>query len=274
MTYRRLAVALAASLLAACAGRRVAAPPPPQPLLDPPRLTVQGLTPHGLDAFGVTLEVTGVMENPNPVPMPLEGFDYAVELEGRAVDTGRVDFRTVLPPGGSSAFAVPALLHWLRIPDLAARLGPQRSLALRVTGTARVRGARALPWETEATVVIPPRLPQVSFEGSRVRESSVFQTTLELSLRVRNPNDFPLPTGNLLFDLSVSGSVVANATSQALEEVPPQGEVLVLIPVKFSPLGTVTAALSGAAHLKANVGLKGRAGWGGLEVRVDQKVGL
>jgi LEA14-like dessication related protein len=114
----------------------------------------------------------------------------------------------------------------------------------------------------------------VALERSRVQESTLRQTTLELALRIRNPNDFPLPVGRLRFDLSVSGSVVASAASHALDQVPPHGEVEVLIPVRFSPVGTVAAAVGGVFKLQANVHLKGRAGWGELEVAIDQKIGL
>jgi LEA14-like dessication related protein len=102
----------------------------------------------------------------------------------------------------------------------------------------------------------------------------MMHTTAELAVRVRNPNDFPLPVGRLQFDLLVSGSVVASALSHALDQVPAQGEVMVLIPVRFSPLGTVAAAVGGVFKLQANARIRGRAGWGELEVAVDEKVGL
>jgi LEA14-like dessication related protein len=152
-------------------------------------------------------------------------------------------------------------------------LATRRTLDLRVTGAAHLRGGRPLPWGAEATVALP-YLPSLALEQSKVQESNLRQTTVELTARVRNPNDFPLPVGRLNFDLYVSGSVVANAASHALDQVPAHGEVVVLIPVKFSPLGTVAAAAGGLLKLQANVRVKGRAGWGELEVAVDQKFGL
>lgn len=265
-----LAAALAALLAAGCARR--APLPPPLPPVDPPRLTIEAVAPGAIDAFGVTVEVRGRMENPNPVDLPLTAFDFVIAVDGKPVDAGRLESRLVLPAGGTIDFAVPARLHWTRIPETVAVLASRRSLALRVTGAVHLRGGRPLPWGADATVALP-YLPTLELEQSRVRESNLRQTTVELTARVRNPNDFPLPVGRLNFDLYVSGSVVASAASQALDEVPAHGEVVVLIPVKFSALGTVAAAAGGILKLQANVRLKGRAGWGELEVAVDQKFG-
>jgi LEA14-like dessication related protein len=267
---RVLAAALLLLAAAGCAHRPAA---PALPPLEPPRLTIDAVVPGALDAFGVTVVVRGHMENPNPVDLPVTGFDFSVLVDGRPADAGRVDQRQVLPAGGTAAFDVPARLHWTRVPELAVVLSTRRTLALRVTGAVRLQGAAPLPWGADATVALP-YLPQLALVESRVRESNVMHTTAEFELRVRNPNDFPLPVGHLQFDLLVSGAVVANAQSHALDQVPAHGEVTVLIPVRFSPLGTVKAAVGGVFRLQANVRLKGRAGWGELEVAVDEKVGL
>jgi LEA14-like dessication related protein len=272
IALRPAALAALAGLIAAGCARRIP-PPPPLPPVDPPRLTIEAVAPGAIDAFGVTVLVRGRLENPNPVDLPVSGFDYAVEVDGQAADSGRLDSQLVLPAAGAVDFAVPARLRWSRIPETVVVLATRRSLALRVTGAARLRGVRPLPWGAEATVALPI-LPSLALERSRVRESTLLQTTLELALRIRNPNDFPLPVGRLRFDLSVSGSVVASAASHALDQVAPHGEVEVLIPVKFSPIGTVAAAVGGVLKLQANVHLVGQAGWGELEVAVDQKIGL
>jgi LEA14-like dessication related protein len=268
-------LALAASLAALVAGgcaRRAPAPPPP-PSLKPPRLTIVAVAPGALDAFGVTVEVRGLLENPNPVDLPVSAFDFAIVLDGKSIDSGRFDSHQVLPAGGTIDFAVPARLHWSRVPETVLLFASRRSLDLRVTGAAHLRSGHRLPWGADAMVALPD-LPSLSLEKSRVRESNLMHTTVELTVRVRNPNDFPLPVGRLHFDLLVSGSAVAEAASHALDEVPAHGEVPVLIPVKFSPAGTALAAAWGLVKLQANIRIRGRAGWGGLEVAVDQKLGL
>jgi LEA14-like dessication related protein len=270
MTTRRAALALLV-LAAGCGGKRIRVPPPPP--LDPPRLAIEQVLPASFDAFGATVEVRGRMENPNPVDMPITGFDYAVAVDGRGVDAARLPSRLVIPAGATVPFSVPCTLHWARVPEVVVAFATRRSLDLALTGAVRVYGGQVLPWAADASVVLP-LLPSLELTDSRVREKGFTQITTELTVTVKNPNDFPLPTGKLHVDVIVSGSVVANAQSYALSEVPPLGEAVIIIPVKFSPLGTVGAALGGALKLQAHVRIKGRAGWGGLEVAVDQKVGL
>ncbi len=274
IAMRRAAALAAALLAAACGGRRV---PPPAPVaVTPPVLRVDGVLPQGADAVGVTLSLQGSAENPNPFSLSVARFDYAVALEGQPVGRGQVSSGLVVPARAALPLAVPLRVGWAQIPGFLGLLATRRSLALHVTGAAVVpgpRGPMALPYAVAGEVALPV-LPAVAFQGAALRESSVFQTVVELRLEVRNPNPFPLPTGHLAYDLFLSGVPVAQAASHSLEAVPAGGAAVVVVPVRFSTLGAAAGVLSGAMGGRAEVALRGRAGYGALEVAVDARGGL
>jgi len=264
--------AVLALLAVACGGgRRV--PPPPPVAIDPPALRIETFAPESLDAYGVTLALRGVVENPNPVALSVARFDYAIDVDGQRVAAGRIDSGLGLPARGAVPVVVPARLLWSQVPGFLAMLAVRESLPFRVSGaaTAGVRGRWfQLPYGHEGAVVLP-RLPGVALERAVVRESSLFQTVVELAFVVQNPNPFPLPVGRLSYDLSISGAQVARAQSFSLVAVPAGGSATVLVPVKFSTIGAVAGALSGAASGRTEVVLTGSVAYGGFEIAIDAR---
>jgi LEA14-like dessication related protein len=271
---RRTSLVAAAAVLAACGGPRV--PAPAVVAIDPPVIAVDSAVPEGADAIGVTLAVRGRIANPNPFPLTVSRFGWAVEVEGRPAGAGRLGASVALSAGGEAPVTIPVRLRWADVPDFLTLLATRRSVGFRASGAALVEAAGAgaeLPWAVGGTVDLPLP-PDLAFGGARVREASLFQTIVDLSVEVRNPNDFPLPTGRIAYDLTISGVSVASAASQALAAVPARGAATVLIPVRFSTLGAVAGVLSGAAGGRGEVALAGRAGYGALEVAVDARASL
>jgi LEA14-like dessication related protein len=215
----------------------------------------------------------GRVENPNPVALSVAYFDYAMELEGRAVEGGRVESGLALPALGSVEVLVPARLRWAAVPDLVTLLALDGAAPVRVHGRAYVRGAGTLPYAVAGQVVLP-RLPRVALAGSTVRESNVLRTTVDLRLEVENPNDFPLPTGALAYDLTLSGVSVSRAATHDLGAVGPRGRATVIVPVRFSTVGAAAGLASTALGGRGDLALTGYARWGGLAVALDARAPL
>ncbi len=272
---RRASLALAA-VLCACSGTPPRVPAPRPVPVDPPELSLDSFLPEQLDAVGVTLTLQGEVRNPNPVDLSISRYRYAVELEGRIVASGQTAGRLALPRGASAPVRIPVRLQWVEVPGFLGLLVARESVPLRVTGSASVptpRGVLELPYAVEGAVVLP-KLPAVALRDAAVRESSVFQTVVELHVQVQNPNAFALPTGRLAYDLSVAGVPVAQAASYSLGTVPPGGSATVVIPVRFSTLGAAAGVFSGAMNGRGDVALTGHAGYGALEVALDARTSL
>jgi LEA14-like dessication related protein len=271
-------VALAAVLSFAASGcggaRRV---PDAAPVaIDPPRFRAEAVLPQARDADGVTLAVTGRIENPNPFPLRVARLTYAFDVLGARVDAGAVASELALPAGAAVPVTVPARLRWVDVPGFLGVLVARESLPFTVRGAALVRAGRGMlevPYAIDGSVVLP-RLPGVVLHDAVVRESSLLHTIVDLRVDVTNPNPFPLPTGRLAYDLSISGVPVAQAARWSLETVPPNGRATIVVPVRFSTIGAAAGALSGAVRGRTDVVLVGRAGYGALEVGVDARGAL
>lgn len=275
---RTLRLAVLAALLAAaaaCGGGRAVRAPPPLDIV-PPAFHPESLLPTGADAYGVVLTLSGRIENPNPAALPVARFTYAFDVLGARVGAGQVTSDVMLPARGAVPVTVPVRLRWTDVPGFVEALATRPSLPVTVSGAARVRaggGAVDVPYRIDGSVVLP-RLPSVELADAVVRESSLFQTVVELRVHVRNPNPFPLPTGRLSYDLTVSGVPVVQAAKSALDAVPPNGEATVLVPVRFSTVGAAAGALAGAVRGRADLAVSGRAGYGALEVGVNLRGAL
>jgi LEA14-like dessication related protein len=66
--------------------------------------------------------------------------------------------------------------------------------------------------------------PEVSFVGLRAIEASVFEQTLEVRMKVRNPNDIELPVNGLDVDIELADEPFAHGVSARQFVVPARGE--------------------------------------------------
>ncbi|BDG04136.1 NDR1/HIN1-like protein [Anaeromyxobacter oryzae] len=274
-TVRTAALVALVAAAAGCGGARSVPPPPPR-AIEPPVFRAEAVLPQAVDAFGVALAVSGRIENPNPFAVPLLRFTWAIDALGARVGAGQAASELVLPAGGTVPVTVPVRLRWADVPGFLGVLATQEALPFTVHGAAWVRddrGALELPWAQEGSVVLP-RLPAVALHDAVLRERNLLQTVVELRVDVTNPNPFPLPTGRLAYDLSVSGVPVAQAAKWSLDAVPPNGQATIVVPVRFSTVGAAAGVLSGAVRGRTDIVLSGRAGYGALEVGLDVRGAL
>jgi LEA14-like dessication related protein len=261
-------------LLAACGGQRLRAPL--APALEAPVLRFETALPSAVDAAGVTIVLSGRIENPNPVALEVERITWTVEALGVRVGSGQVQRRLALPPRGAAPISIDARLAWAQVPGFLTVLERQRALPFTVLGGALIAGGGArveAPYQVAGEVVLP-QLPRVALEQARVLESGVFSTTVELRMTVTNPNPFPLPTGQVACDVSIAGVPVVRGASQAAAAVPPNGSAVIAFPVQFSTVGAAAGMVSAAMGGSGEVLLQGNARWGAFAVRLESRTHL
>jgi len=106
--------------------------------------------------------------------------------------------------------------------------------------------------------------PRVTLVDLRVKSVTVFESALEIDIRIQNPNSRAFQTKGIDFDLEINGRRLATGLSSAAVDVPSLGTAILPITVYSNMLdilrgvhsirGTekVAYSLRGRIHLKAN----------------------
>ncbi len=264
---RPLLLAALALLAPACAevGKFAAA------AIEKPRLTFRSATVKAIDLEGATLAFTYDLDNPNAFGLDLARVGYGLEVEGKRVVDGDAPGGLRIPASGQAPITFDARLRYRDISGLAALAGKQDAVRYKLSGEVGVRtplGVLAVPLTHEGSVNLP-RLPRFSVHRLSVRSASLSQVSLELELRMENPNDFPLPAGRLDARLTLAGREVAAVGGQPLAALPRGGSGSVVIPVRLDLERAGRVAADVVSGEKVDLSLTGAADVGGLSVPLE-----
>lgn len=234
-----------------------------------PQLSFRAAELQALDLEGATIGFTFDVENPNPFGLSLARLGYGVEVEGTRVVAGDAPGGLEITASGRTPVTFPVRVRFQDVPGILSLLSKrQDTLGYKLTGTLGLStpiGVVDVPLGHEGRLALP-KLPAFGLDGLAVTSASFSDVGLEVKLRVRNPNAFPVPAGKLDYALSVAGNPVADARGRAIAMVPAGGEATVAIPVRvnLSQLGrAATAVMSGGP---VELGLTGTAQVAGLQI--------
>lgn len=110
-----------------------------------------------------------------------------------------------------------------------ARLATVMALALVMTGCAVLRS------QVEA--------PRVTLASVGIESLGLLEQRFELTLRVQNPNGFPINIRGLDYQVVLNGQPFAAGVSNTAARVPASGEAMVTVPVTANLLDTVQQVL-------------------------------
>ncbi len=251
------------AVLAGCAGLQDLA----KAAFQEPRLTFRSVALDRLDLEGATLAFTWDLENPNAFGADVARAAWQIEVEGTRVAAGDLPAGLSIPANGKAPLTFPVRVRFRDVPGIVNLLGSGRSdLAYRLSGSLGIRtpiGVVDLPM-SHADRVKVPSLPRFAIDGLRVRSVSLSTVSLDVRVRVQNPNAFPLPDGQLDYALAVAGASVARAQGASVGAVPGNGSAVVEIPVKIDVLSAGRAASELARGGDVQVDLTGNANVAGL----------
>jgi LEA14-like dessication related protein len=270
---RKILLALAFTLLAACASLRDLA----RSAFQTPSLEFRSASLQALDLEGATIGVIFDLTNPNGFGLDLARVAYGVEVEGTRVATGDLPGGLAIPASGKAALTIPVRFRFADVPGIVSLLTTRRdAIRYKLTGNAGVRtpiGVIDLPLAHEDQLRLPG-LPGFAVEGMSVRGAGLSDVALDLRLRVKNPNAFPIPAGRLDYALSLGGAEVARASDAALGKIAAGGSTVVTIPVRVDLVraGRVASALLAGGEVP--VGLAGTANVAGIAVPLDVRASV
>lgn len=212
-----------------------------------PSLAFRGATLSDASLSDATINLTYVVNNPNPIELALEEVSYRLFVEGRPVVSGRPAEGLRIPAGGKRELVFPAQVKFADIaPALEAFLSKDRA-RYRAEGSAGVAspvGLVRLPLAHEGEFEVP-KVPDVQFGTPRIGQLSFTSASMELPLRVTNRNSFPLPIAALTGALKLGGSDVGTIATHSLGTLAPRGTLEVSLPltIQFRGAGAAAAAL-------------------------------
>lgn len=255
-------------LLSGCAGLQDLA----RAAFERPRLAFRSAAIQDLDLEGATVALTWDIENPNAVGLNLARGGWQVEVEGTRIAGGDLPGGLAIPANGKAPLTFPVRVRFQDVPGILSLLGSGKDdLGYRVSGSIGVRtpiGIVDLPMSHTDRVKLPS-LPRFALDGLRVRSVSLSAVALDVRVRVRNPNAFPLPRGDLDYALALGGTSVARASGASLTAVPGGGSAVVEIPVRIDVLSAGRVASELARGGEVQVELTGKAEVAGLPVPID-----
>lgn len=268
MRKRLLALLLPVVLLSACAGLQDLA----RAAFKEPHLTFKSAALDKLDLDGATLAFTWEVENPNALGVDLARAGWQLEVEGTRVAAGDLPAGLSIPANGKAPLSFPVHVRFRDVPGIVSLLGSGRSdLGYKLSGALGIRtplGVVDLPMSHSDRVKVPA-LPRFALDGLRVRNVSFSSVTVDVRLRVQNPNAFPLPDGQLDYALALAGTSVARAASASVRGVPAGASGVVEIPVRIDVASAGRVATDLARGGEVQVELTGKAELAGLPLPLE-----
>lgn len=100
--------------------------------------------------------------------------------------------------------------------------------------------------------------PRIALAHIVVQESSIFETVLQIDLRVFNTNQVPLEVKGLECDLELNGKRFAQGVSDVTIQIPAQGTAVIPMTVYSSLVDMARGFLKAQAEEKLQYKIKGR----------------
>ena len=265
---RKTGLAILLALASGCAGLKDLA----RSAFQEPKLTFRSAKVQALDLEGATVAFLFDLSNPNAIGLDVARAGYAIEIDGTRIVAGDLPAGLAIPANGTAPISFPVRVRFRDVPGVVSLLGKGRDeLPYKLSGTLGVRtpiGILDLPLSHSDRLRLP-RIPQFAVEGLAVRSVSFGSVGFAVRLRVKNPNGFPLPAGELGYALAVGGSRVARAEGARIEAMPAGASAIVEIPVHVDLASAGRAASDLVRGGDVDVQLSGKAEIAGLPFPLD-----
>lgn len=150
--------------------------------------------------------------NPNPMGVSMKGLSYQLQLENETLFRGSLEERLRIGANETSRLSLPFTLSYKDVMGSVQALRGNKEIKYRISGDANF-GLIAVPYEHTGTLPVPS-LPQVSLQSLNVKNLSFTGADLELGLKVKNANNFPIRFNGLDYQLKLGGASVMKGQSR------------------------------------------------------------
>lgn len=216
-----------------------------------PQLTSQSVSIAGASFETLDLNVALEIDNPNPFGLTLDGFDYALDLNGNGFLNGEQSEQTNLNANGSSTVSVPIRLTFKELSEAIPTLWEQDEFNYDFKATLPIRfpvlGIIKVPVETSGTLPVL-RAPRIANLRLQKKSLGLTGAELDLSVEIDNPNAFDLSIATFSYSLEGNAQQWASGSLDDATDLLKKSSNTLTVPIRlnFLALGrTVFNLLSG-----------------------------
>jgi len=198
-----------------------------------------------------------LVNNPNPIGINLQGYEYTFAIEGKEFLSANEARTLNVGAAAASIVHIPVTINFKKIMQLVKQTKELDSLSFDIAGKLHPGGmlsAFNIPFERSGTLP-NVRIPEIKFSGLKVKKMGFTGVDLELGLDILNKNVFGFDIGKLNYDIALAGSPVAKGATEKLASVPAKGTGTIKLPISVnfaSALGSLNSALR-SGRIRADI---------------------
>jgi LEA14-like dessication related protein len=236
-----------------------------------PSLRFQSVALENVTLASATLNVSYILDNPNPLGISLDEVEYAFFVENRQVVAGTPPNGLSIPAKGQTVLTFPANVRFIDLGEVLQTFLTRDSAGYRAEGKLGLRtpiGVLSVPLRQEGTFAVP-KLPRLAFGAPRIAELSVSGARLDIPLTVTNPNSFALLLDGIGGELSISGAPIGRLATGNVGQLGPSGTRELVLPLQLSFAGAGAAAASALRAHSGTLGFRAQVDSGGSSLPIE-----
>jgi LEA14-like dessication related protein len=224
-----------------------------------------------VDLEGTTLDVVYTLKNPNPVGLKLATVDYALEVEGRQVVSGKPARGLSVRQNGATELVFPARVKFQDIVPTVQVFLKQDTAKYRASGAIGIQtpiGVVKLPLSHSSTFPVP-KIPDFDFQTPVISGLSLSGARLTFPIKITNKNPFALPLKSFSAGFTVAGTKIGSTRAELAQAFAPQQSQVVNLPIDINFMQVGTSVANALRTRRALVKLDGALQSGGISLPIE-----
>lgn len=176
------------------------------------------------------------VQNPNPLPINLAGFDYALNIDGKTFTQGKQTSGVAIKANARSQVQFPMTIKFSDLTGISKSFRTKDSLPFKIDATIKVNlpvlGLRTIPASYQNKLPVP-KPPSVKVTNLTIDKLSFTNAALKLELEVDNPNAFGVDLTRLNYDLAVNGKPWAKSSDTNVMKITKNSKSRISIPINL-----------------------------------------
>ena len=216
-------------LMAGCAGL--------EGLVATPTARVESVEISSISFDSVTVQVNVEIDNPNPLGVTLDAYDYGLDAWDSEVVSGRVEDPVSLRAGGKSDLPIPVTLTFPELADVGTSMAGAESVPLDIALGLEI----AVPYmgairlDLSAFIDIPiPRPPAITPVRIQVDSINLSGAQVSLVMEMGNPNSFSMGIRRLSGSFMVGGRSWGEIGLDESVDLAPDGRQSAVVTARIS----------------------------------------